>query len=359
MGTEAKPFIAFDESGNSGGNLLDPEQPVFALASVCLTDQEALDILGRRQGEFKFAKLRRKKFGQDLIVRILDSPGLNSDNCLVSILHKKFMVVAKMIDLLIEPLAHRDGLDLYEQGLNLALANLWYSIFPVIDQGAFEVLLEKFVAMVRKPSQANLHHFYSFVQTLFVQHKEHDFGGELAMLLATYPIADCHRSSWDWSELDPAIPLFVEHAAVWTARFGGEPFSILHDSSKPILHEKRILEAMMSETESRELIGYDRRKMLFPISAGGINFCDSTSVPQVQLADIIAGSIAYCAKALFHDPEDQFALRLRQTKVLSRDVRHFWPSTKVTPEDLGTDKIGGISLADYVAEYLTNRLRGD
>lgn len=36
--------VAFDESGNTGQNLLDPEQPIFALASVCLTQAEITEL---------------------------------------------------------------------------------------------------------------------------------------------------------------------------------------------------------------------------------------------------------------------------------------------------------------------------
>jgi hypothetical protein len=32
--------VAFDESGNSGQNLLDPDQPVYTLASVARADEE-------------------------------------------------------------------------------------------------------------------------------------------------------------------------------------------------------------------------------------------------------------------------------------------------------------------------------
>ena len=51
--------LYFDESGFTGYNLLDPNQPVFTIASSDLGDQEAADILRaafpRYQGhEYKF-----------------------------------------------------------------------------------------------------------------------------------------------------------------------------------------------------------------------------------------------------------------------------------------------------------------
>ncbi|MEP6834282.1 MAG: hypothetical protein ABJB74_12880 [Gemmatimonas sp.] len=35
-----KPMVAFDESANSGANLLDPEQPILTCTSVLVTEEE-------------------------------------------------------------------------------------------------------------------------------------------------------------------------------------------------------------------------------------------------------------------------------------------------------------------------------
>jgi hypothetical protein len=43
-------IVAFDESGNSGPHLLDPDQPVYGLASVCLDHESADFLVNRRKG---------------------------------------------------------------------------------------------------------------------------------------------------------------------------------------------------------------------------------------------------------------------------------------------------------------------
>ena len=75
-----------------------------------------------------------------------------------------------------------------------------------------------------------------------------------------------------------------------------ENFDVLHDASKPIFQEKRILEAFMSEDIPRALIGYDIRKVEFPLRANGINFADSKKDYRLQIADLLAGSFSYWAK---------------------------------------------------------------
>lgn len=44
---DSPPLIAFDESGNTSGNLLDPTQPVLVVGSVAISDGEAEEAIAR------------------------------------------------------------------------------------------------------------------------------------------------------------------------------------------------------------------------------------------------------------------------------------------------------------------------
>jgi hypothetical protein len=63
----ANPLVAFDESGHTGEDLLNDRQPIFALASVHLSDaqtDEALKLLYNRPGqEVKFKNLKKSEAG--------------------------------------------------------------------------------------------------------------------------------------------------------------------------------------------------------------------------------------------------------------------------------------------------------
>ena len=353
-----KLIVAFDEAGNSGGNLLDADQPVFVLASVSLDDARTRSILPLRDTEFKFATLKRSVGGRQAIVDILNAPALSPSSYLVSGFHKRFMALTKIVDLLVEPLAHRDGVDLYERGANLALSNMSYHCLPVfLGRNVFDLLIERFVSLVRSPNQRTIQNFYQLLDTAYRKHGRESFASDIAVLLSTRPIAVAHLDTWSSSDLDPAIPAFVEHGSVWTGRLDAS-FTIVHDVSKPIADEQIVLEAMMSETDQRQLIGYDRRKMHFPIAAKEIELRDSTSCLQIQLADIIASSVAYCLKCSIRQQRDDLFETLMQTKVLAGDFRPVWPEVKVSPEDLGTVEVGGIDANDYIGDYVAKRLGG-
>ena len=140
-----KQIVAFDESGNSGANLLDSEQPVFVLSSVHFTDDEAGNLIETNSDEMKFSKLKRSSKGKRKIINILNSELLNDDIVLVSAVHKRFMVITKMVDLLIEPMLYKSGFDLYERGANIAMANMLYFCMPAfIGSEAFEAIQTAF-----------------------------------------------------------------------------------------------------------------------------------------------------------------------------------------------------------------------
>jgi hypothetical protein len=353
-----KQNVAFDESGNSGANLLDSEQPVFVLASVHVTDDETGKLFEPNSDEMKFSKLKRSFKGRRKILDILNSELLNDDKVLISGFHKPFMVITKMVDLLIEPMLYESGIDIYERGANIAMANMLFLTMPVfIGRDSFESIQAAFVEMIRSPSSVAAERFFELIYEARSDLKHSEFAQELDMLLATQSVVGGSLGKWDGSDLDPAIPAFVEHGSIWTSRLKTE-FSILHDSSKPIQQQQLILEAMMSTSEEPVSIGYDRRKMVFPIMATGIEFHDSSLCPQIQLADIIASSSAYCLRASLGQQTDTFAHDLQRTKILSGNFRPVWPEIKVTPDDLGTNKIGGIDANNYIGEYVSKRLGG-
>src|SRR6266516_1286949 len=128
-------LVAFDEAGNTGQNLLDPEQPVFVAAAVRVPHEAAAEIVQRitrgHVGEGKFSKLRRSHRGRMTILDALKHPSLVPENVRLSAYHKRFMVTTKIVDMLVEPLYYRSGIDFYKGGQNLAFANMMHALTGV------------------------------------------------------------------------------------------------------------------------------------------------------------------------------------------------------------------------------------
>lgn len=354
------PEVAFDEAGNTGADLLNPDQPVFALASVALLPVEADELLATirtpQSRELKFSSLKRTESGRRRLRRVLESRVLTPEHVALSLFHKRFHAVGKMVDLLIEPIAHRDGLDFYQRGFNISYCNLLHICLPVFF-GAENVdrLLGAFLQMLRRRSQEAVVNFYSIARELFRQHSNTSVAGPFAPIVASESMIGEILLHNDKLSLDPAIPAFSYQCALWGERFD-RPFRLVHDDSKPIFQDSEALESLMAPDDQGQRIGYDRRTFIFPLRACGIRFARSQEDPRLQVADLVAGAAA-CWSAGRIPPVDDSALA-QDLNDLGLDrflVSGVWPSTAISPAELGTEDEGGVDALDYMADFLAKR----
>lgn len=355
-----RPVIAFDESGNTGQHLLDVTQPVFALTAVNLSieDADAVRAEGKlcHDQELKFSDLKRRPSNQQRILAMLQSPALSEATVRTCVYHKRYMVVTKIVDMLVEEWLKQRGVDLYQRGANIGLSNMWYHVMPVFcGEDRFATLLAAFVDMIRNKDEASFNDFYTAVWSLRRHSVREEFRRDLEMLLDTQDIARRVVAAADLSDLDPAIPAFVQLAAEWNTVLG-QHFDIVHDTSKPIEHQREILELLMSEDEPSILVGYDRRKTTWPIRSSGIQLVDSRVERRVQIADLVSGATAYLMRGYVDASfQDGFWRELEETDVADWVTASIGPSTDVTPEELGTEEVGGINPVDYTTELIARQ----
>jgi hypothetical protein len=359
MSTETKYIIAFDESGNTGQDLLNKDQPVFVLASVLMSSESAQKHLAplTRYGakEVKYSKLKATRRGQQLLMEFLLSPELSSVNIMVSVYHKTYMIVGKMVDLLVENQTYRDGLDLYKDGANIGLVNLmYYGIPAAIGKGPFTKLLEFFTAMIRTGTAQAIKSFYGALGKIYDSVPE-ELQSLLAPLLTSRDILGEVFTESNRRTLDPALPSFFEQCSHWSQQLAS-PFEVLHDNSKAIAAEKQAIELMMAPLEDKVLIGYDRRKQLFPLNALGITFGESHNDPRLQIADLLAGACATWTAGHSGATGDRWFLEMLDLLRLDRFIKGFiWPSREFTPKELGTDTGYGIDAIRHMTDYIVKK----
>jgi len=87
-----------------------------------------------------------------------------------------------------------------------------------------------------------------------------------------------------------------------------------------------------------KVVGYDRRKMHFPIRVEGTDFARSEDFAGLQLTDIMAGAMARCLKWNLDGEKagDDYAKELFSFLPQSFSGHMIWPRLSVTPEELGT-----------------------
>lgn len=351
--------IYCDEAGNTGANLLDPEQPFFVLASNDFSVAEANALLehvrSSQGGEPKFSTLRRRPEGIARIIRLLADPLLNQDRVRISVFHKRHMVVSKLVDLIAENLIHHVGGDLYERGGNIAMANLLYFCMPTFcGEDTTNTFLQRFVELIRFGPKEHKTPFYKAGREMLNSCKSEKFKSDL-MFFTEPALFDIWYNNFDWSALDPAIPALFSLIVDWGAR-KADRFHVLHDHSKPILASQQTFEEMMAGAgEGSFSIGTDRRKIMFPLRANLLSQGDSSENPQLQVADLCAGAINHFYKLHVKDERDELAAAVDSLNCLEWGNNFVLPQPDVTPEKMGTAVVDGSNAVNAMAMFLFNK----
>ena len=360
MSTEKDPsvtgVVAFDESGNTGEDLLNEQQPVYVLASVRLSDIEIRSIVPPDDSEHHFARDRRSAAGRAKIISLLTSPLLRSDSVKVSIMHKRFFITGKIVDLLIEPAMRATGFDLYRDGLHRAAANLLHAVWPAFAPEVFLALQEAFVDLCRARTLESLDRFYDVLQELQGRTEgQPDWAFEALRLsrdIGGAEILEQTRSVIP-SHLDPAATALTALLQKWAADM--DRIEIHHDESNEIRRQQPLLESFWNdEAPTAEFSLWNGSVLRYPAPIEDLQFVTSHGSPPVQLADVVAGAVATIGRALVGAPHDErFVAALRETPVMNWIVgASIWPTLAVTPEEVGAQHSGDPWLADNVARWL-------
>ena len=330
-----------DEAGYTGGNLLDPEQPAFAVASLRIEEAEAQQLKSRFFGGLKSTELKYssiKKRHRPALFDFLSHLRTRPETVKFTIVDKRYALLAKMFDLLVEPAMRRDGLDFYRDGNNIGFTNLIYTILPSMEGKDFfdEVLL----AFQRMMSERSLYSYALFFGTVLNHHyRDNDetfksaiFAGEHSVGLGIF---EAPKDS-----LNLAVTAVLTLVNFWRQDLGeDEPMTVIHDRSSQLIFYKDQWDKFVGKDVPKQRIGYDRRTYEFPLAVEKtIPDGESKNWAGLQLADVLAGAARDFANGLVRlgkDPD----LEARLEAILNDEtffVHSVWPTQKISPEDLGT-----------------------
>ncbi|MEV2264938.1 DUF3800 domain-containing protein [Streptomyces anulatus] len=320
-----RPAVYFDESANSGQNLLDPHQPVFTVAGVHLPDDLASSIVDEVRGQLprnlrepKYTSLAGSSRGRKSLMNAFSR--LPEGSVGTYLVDKRFMVMTKMVDVLVEPMAHRDGYNLYQGKESLALADMLHLAGPVMgDADAYDRMLHAFVNWVRQ--KATTDELYAAVAALKSSVQNQQFAEWVEVLEYCRPVADETAaeiaSQGRRDELDPAIPSLYCLATTFGQTLGR--FRLVHDTSK-------VVDRNATHLHTVHLFPDPARpgEFMNPLM-GSIEFADSKDHPQLQVADWAAGATRQWAQQMAGGGGDQFS---RELESVARPwlVGGIWPA---------------------------------
>ena len=293
--------IYFDESGYTGSDLLNADQPVFSVASTDIDESEACTILRtsfpRFQGkEFKFAKINRRPSNRAGLLSLSEQLSKMVDRILIYNCDKKFTALVKAVDVLVEPLIHERGYDFYARGYNRRFMNMfhfglcqiasseeydsivrWHDRFSHNSNDASAIRQLSHV-MDRCPDEVS-----SFVGVLLAG-AEHFIGSQGSVAA---PIDNDIQQS--------CVLALVNH---WREHTTGA-IEIVHDASSNFFGKLELWNKITStDIKPSTVTAGDRRGIIFPLGVERTHAGDSVDSYALQLCDMIAGLSAYliCGK---------------------------------------------------------------
>jgi len=358
------PTIFLDESGFTGQDLLNSEQPVFTVATLNYPETICQQLKANffnnvRSVELKHSALRKSPRQQRMVLAFLDELSRNVQSVKISMVHKRYALTAKLVDLVGEPAAHEDGVNFYEDDAASAFANLLYYVLPAIGgEDFYEGLLQRFQNMLRVLDRKSYDRFF---QPLF----EEKYPDEIDQLL--WAFRACHlnigydllrriKISYDLIGLASTGPLDVGLTSTlglmmkWRAQLSGH-ITLIHDDSSRMANDERIWKALVNPNAPAAVFGDDQRRWVFPNVIEETLLECSRDWNGLQLADVLAGATTHWAKWIIEGKklEDEYARNLDAVvPLLLDDADTIWPTLDFTPRE-GFD---GSSSLDYFSQLL-------
>lgn len=294
-----QPKVYFDESGNTGSNITNREQPYFVLSSVCYTDTELQQIQKDVDyaTELHFKKLKGSGDGRKVIRRLLNHPLINEQHVNYHIVDKSFAIYAFMVDTLIEPfMKYRLNENLYKGRSNVILANCLHTFAEKASEsnatiGAYVNDLKKgFEKMMRTQTQENIDDFYETVNILYTM-TSGGFQDILSWMLPSQDMLEIILTDDKKYCFDITLSSLLVLTDYWHKRYNSK-IDVITDNSKQ-LYAKRDLINQLISIDGYQSVGYDTRKATFPSQINTLSFVDSAASFGVQIADNVASVVAF------------------------------------------------------------------
>lgn len=313
MEVEPSITVACDESGNDGENLLGGSTPVFAHASVVLSEYQAAKIMhevrtrtGNRSIELKSRTLLQKKHS-DTARWLLEHPAL-ANSVSLHLTHKRYMLVTKLFDATVEELAHDYGYDMYADGSALCGVNILFFMAPQLYGKQWDALLLALQNFFRAKTPDEANSTLGALDGQFAHVKTHP---DLlpGILLNTAHQGLAHLRSLSKLQLgegidhrlrtlDPLLPAIGAAVKFWYDK-SGRPVEILHDDAKELTPEQ--ISVMRRSLAAPEIVAPHRAGQ--GVRLAGISLVDSKADERVQVADLLAGLARTAAEAMISGTE--------------------------------------------------------
>src|SRR5271155_1216690 len=168
--------VFIDEAGYTGPDLINTDQPMFILASTIVAADDARALLDssfeKPQTEVKYIKRAKSRRGRSQILEFLRALEMDDSKIVFFSFHKEYLLLTNLIDFWLEPMMFEDGVNLYERGANIALANVCYlTLGTCLGREGRRELLRRFQVMTRDRTPFAFQNFWNTLKQAMSQHE--------------------------------------------------------------------------------------------------------------------------------------------------------------------------------------------
>ena len=357
--------IYLDETGYTGQDLLNPDQPILVAASTNIADDVAASLVQEcfpnvQARELKHSRLCMRDRGQDQIIRLLRSIQQRADDFAVSVAHKEFVLVGLLIDFWVEPALHADGINLYERGANIGLSNLTHLILKnLLPTDEYNKLLLRAQKMLRTKS---IQAYQAFGRSLRAAQRHSEPVDDILdyIVLSDFRLGGYeHLRSLPDRLTDLGTYYLMEQVSHLSNRTY-KAINIVHDESSALAREQQVWDVLLGPDVPHAVVGQDRRTVSFPLRVDSIRRANSRDHLQLQIADVLAGAFATYMRNRANGETSyrpEYAEKLDALDLLESElaINCVWPTTHITPEELGTEGEVLKDSATHIAQVLRDR----
>lgn len=339
-----------DESGYTGGDLLNPQQCFQGATAVAISDAEAARLIREhfpklQAPELKYHALaRRPAYHRPLMD--LQRAVLSQHKCVTYVCDKRYLLILMFLDYAVEPFYYERGHDFYRDGQNYSLASLLYTVGPtLLGTAPFGDMLASFQRAIKEKTPQALEALVNSTKKLNWRKLPEALGPiargspECLSAIATPGVST-----------DAAMVVLQSLISRMEVMASGQ-YCVEHDQSKNLLRYHEVLQSYIDHQDEVEFRQTQITKIRFPLKLSSVIQVDSKTSPAVQIADVMIGAAIEAANGLtglrapLLDPQAVMALYADEQFI------HMVPSINFDKQKQFRTETQAAEMIDYFAKH--------
>ncbi len=277
-----------DESGFTGGDLLNADQPFMALSALFITEDDARALCDKHFASVKAPELKHtalsRRPGYHNALLAAQRECLDNYGALSYIVDKRYMCVLKLLDDCVEPAWFANGLDFYANGGHIAFASLLTKAAPAFwTNERFEKLLKLYQIAARDKTGAAIGMLCEHALTLTGL----ELGECLVPLAKKHPAVIGEIRGEGSSDIAPSL-LFGLLSKI--EEYAAAEYELVHDPSPGMKAYHGMLQILRKSPQQDFHIS-SLCHISYPLKLSSVREADSKHSRGLQLADLLAGGI--------------------------------------------------------------------